>query len=226
MTMVASLFIQRWPILIGDLLISSPGKNDKFCLPTVNDNLPKIDIENMHKPVGLRQKAVVINNNLAVCWANSAFYAKRVIKDLISEYKDKICSIDEMLHYLDNIDPEIRENVSIVGMLRHNNLFHAFGFNCGNKQLNDNGDIIYIAGSGTEEFLQTFDAYNLQPQENLNPLQYAVSTLIAQYNYMMCKEISSIDSLVNCYGGGYELISYMNGGFQRRHMEDKWLSSI
>lgn len=215
MTMVASLLVHKWPILIGDLLISSTIKPDKIvCLPTVHDEIPKLHSSNKYV-TGLKQKTIIINDELAICWANSPFYASILIRDLISEFKYKHCSIGEMLRYLDNIDLEIRDNVSIVGMLRYNKLFHTFGFNCRNMSLNDIGDIIYLEGSGTEDFLEALNAFTESNLYKLNPLQYAVSTLIRTYNYMLCKEISSEESFIKCYGGGYELVSYVNGRFQK-----------
>ena len=49
----------------------------------------------------------------------------------------------------------------------------------------------------------------------MNSLQYAISRTILSSSYLMGKEVTNIENLRSGYGGGYEMISYVNGKFRK-----------
>ena len=132
MTLAAAHFIQGWPILIGDVLISSRKEyaNRKVTLPTIHYPIPEEESKNdIYAPKGLNQKLVIIDSKLVVGWAGVKIYAQSFIKAFKSEYANKNSSLAQILKYLDNIDGEIRDKISIVGIMQFDNTFNCFGFN-------------------------------------------------------------------------------------------------
>jgi hypothetical protein len=218
MTLVAAHFIKGWPILIGDVLVSIPKKyaQQQVSLPTIHNHPLKEDVTQLYTPSGLSQKLTIINNDLAVGWSGSKLYAKCFIKAFLAEYADKNCSISEVLEYINNMDQEIKDNISLAGVIKSDNMFHVFGIGCCHGKLGNAGEDVYVTGSGQQDYLEILSSFINEPKEDgMKPLQYAVGNTINSSGFMMGREITNLESIVDGYGGGYEIISYFNGKFQK-----------
>jgi hypothetical protein len=219
MTLAAAHFIQGWPILIGDVLISNRKEYaQQVTLPTIHHHVLEENVTKLYSPSGLSQKLTIVNNDLAVGWAGTKLHAKSFIRELLAEYADKKCSISEILEYLNNMDQERRDNISVVGVIKSEKVFHVFGIgvDCCCERLNDVVDVVYVAGTGQRDYLEILRSFINKPtEEGLNPFQYAAGNTIMASSFMMGKELTNLESLINGYGGGYEIISYVNGKFQK-----------
>jgi hypothetical protein len=77
MTLIASFAIDDWPILLGDLLLSSPTDGmqyQPFVTPLHSDPNKEMHgragcIKAGSIAVGLRQKVILLNKRLAIAWS-------------------------------------------------------------------------------------------------------------------------------------------------------------
>jgi hypothetical protein len=89
MTLIATMEIDGFPVLIGDLMLSMENSNQEeskshFKLPTMLD----VDsLQNYRVISGLAQKLALINDRIAIGWAGDYISAKMVIKEIYEAEK-------------------------------------------------------------------------------------------------------------------------------------------
>src|SRR5687767_4041501 len=93
MTMIASIANFGQPLIINDILISSPTKGKKFILPSVGQDILKLLPENRkYYPSKLNQKTYILKTNLCVSFTGSLFEFNKFLYDLkrFCNYYDRI----------------------------------------------------------------------------------------------------------------------------------------
>ncbi len=108
MTAVLRLkFRNKYPTMIGDLLLSAPLVSQNFYIPTRDGQLifsPAAE----KVPFSLRQKVVVIDDNLVIGWAGDAYPAKDVITGLREKNESTRLTRESFAEYFNSLDDSIK----------------------------------------------------------------------------------------------------------------------
>lgn len=85
MTVIAGLFLNDVPALLGDILITAPGPSNKtLATPTMGNVNTFFEPQYVHVPV-LRQKVNILSDKVMVVWAGSYLHARALVGEMKRE---------------------------------------------------------------------------------------------------------------------------------------------
>ena len=218
MTVVARLSVNQYPLLIGDLLLSGEEEEGApvIHVPTVGPHTGVFPSGAGFSISDLRQKITVVGDNLAVAWAGNRLAAQSIIKEIIEINSTSSFTFNELAKYLENLPPvEINRQVSFVGWVKEGGRVRGFGFRSSEYESDKFGKV-GLCGTGAEdvkEYLEDFP--EITQGEKDNPLWKAYSTGLLLSGFLLRVEMATHSSLLQYYGGGYELLSLQGGKFQK-----------
>jgi hypothetical protein len=222
MTVVVGFLINKYPLLVGDILLSSEEIVGRAI------NLPLTgDVRNVFPegagfvPTGLRQKLVVIGDNLALGWSGTRIAAKTVIKEMI-KLNDRTPFTKETLDaFIKNVDDiVIGQGVSFVGFLRdpETSGFHMFNSYTNEepkKFTSENGSATII-GSAGDDLLNFIEPTGIKPHPvEEGVVQSTINTGLEYTGALLNFELTTQQTLLSYFGAGYELLTFANGKFQK-----------
>ncbi len=216
MTAVLRLkFRNKYPAMMGDLLLSAPLVSQNFYIPTRDGQLifsPGAD----KVPFSLRQKVVVIDDNLVIGWAGDAYPANDVITGLREKNESTRLTRQSFAEYFNSLDDSIKNrNTSFLGFFKESDQLHSFHVKCNHFSTAPLGDVAVI-GSGAEDvvdYVQNASILPAPPTDNV--VIPAVLTMMSISGSLLSSEIQSDYSLRNLFGGGYEIATIVGGAFQK-----------
>lgn len=219
MTLITAFNVGKSPVVVGDLLLSGPEQPQKeIATPIVGDVTRVFPRGSGWSIVGLRQKVNLVANNCVVAWADNELAAKIVIKELRALSTDSPLSFDRIADYFKNIDPNlVGLGVNIVGWVKEDKGFRRFCFNALTTKTGAFGELS-IAGSGTDPFLKLTEEMPLElpiADREINSLEKAVSLSLMSTGLMLQSEFHTQDTLLNFFGGGYEIASFVKDRFSK-----------
>jgi len=217
MTLIALTLNHGYPVMMADLLISSPDSDGVIELPTFIKGTGKM-FANMKKskPLGLKQKLYIINDRLCVALGGRGDQMRTFLKRLKAIYGSNDFDDDDFLKFIETY-PDDESNGLFAIVLKCQLINGVVDFavrSIGNLHLIDNEryDKVIAGGSGTKQFIdfiQTnpkFGSYITNTDALLTMNQYLIS-------YWLGQEISRAESLSNYWGGGYEMIIFEDDKF-------------
>ena len=228
MTLIASYDIYEHPILIGDIMISSPshGKSYKpYNIPThadVNNNLP--DYVEGYMVSSLKQKVILINKNLAIAWAGNEIAARTVIKDINEMLADKEPAIDKILNFFEKIDYLGNMQLYLTGIVlqRYDDKIACLrfawdsdlGWNSGKYTTQELSEI-YVGGSGCDDFKNIVRDMRILQSRQMTPTEKAIITSLSIISQLTGHQMRTGAGLPMFYGGGFELVTLLDGELQK-----------
>jgi len=219
LTLIAAFTIDGIPILIGDLLISAPSiTTPEVRVPTVGDIAPLFPTGLGGRAIsGLDQKLNIIGDNIAIAWAGSRIQAKYALKKLIERNQQNSLTPDELSAFLSVLNSEIgQEDLSLIGwIVDPKGGPKGFTYGSCEKYTTQSSINVAVAGTGAPDFSYCLDQLrfsNLQiAGGNPNALETAVTYALMLSGTLLQNEIVSLETLRNFYGGGYEIITFVQG---------------
>lgn len=220
MTIIASYDIHGCKVLFADLLITSKQNNENnFTLPTIGE-IDSRSINNGIFIAGRLQKIHILSDYCAIAYAGKVSLAHLFIKVLNETLEERELSIDDIENTYKDID---RENELAIIYLYSNGSDEIIskGMNCCNSHSNILGEVLY-RGSGEQaitdyiEWLDNQD-YISRPSED-EVVAQAVSITIQQIAQLQMAEIKSDnipESIKDCFGSGYEIVTFYGGKFNK-----------
>jgi len=228
-TIISTFSIDEHPVLIGDLMVS--GFNDEknykpFNTPAsedVNNLVPKI-LWRMVK--GLKSKVLLINNRLAVGWAGSEIAARTVLTELSGSIDENNFSIKDVYDFIDSIDDLGKQELSLTGVVLESTpdgvAICRFSWDYDKKwglpqYSSDVFSTIYGSGSGFEDFVDTLKSIKNKPIQNreINVAEQAITLSLSVLGHMQGQQMRKSSGLSEMYGGGYELVTILNGELKK-----------
>ena len=154
MTLVATLKVRKYPILLGDILISSETKPENMIsMPTIGDCSSPY-LAKGHYLTGLTRKVHIVNSNLAVGWSGLKISARTIIRNMVEYFKDEKITLERIEEYFSNYDGKEKYDVSIIGVLiDERRQFKRFDWRA-SKHFFSKDNPSYIAGSGCVHFIE------------------------------------------------------------------------
>jgi hypothetical protein len=220
MTAVARFSINnKYPIILGDLLLSGYeqiGSRPK--LPTIEDVFDIFPEGSGFVPSGLSQKISVVADNLVIGWAGSYIAAKTVIRDIYNESKIKQFTKESISKYFSSIEKDIwDQDVGFVGFVKDSHGIAPFGYNCKSLKTSLFGKV-GLLGTGARDIEACLNQLTQLPSPRKGNPKMIIRALwfaLSLSGTLLNIELATLNSLLNFYGGGYEIASYFNEKFQK-----------
>lgn len=219
MTVIASFNINTCPILLGDLLISGNENLQSFLnVPTIGEITKIFPKGSGFVPTGLRQKIAILNENLALAWAGARISAQIIISNLLKEAQKKAnWKLGDLSYFFTDYDKEHANNVGIVGYSNDGKGIFSFGYGANQiKYHSEKYGLVRLCGSGATSLKSYLDNFNIPPaSRTTNPLETAVGNTLAITTYMTGLEKTTGSNLIEYYGGGFEILSFVRRTFRK-----------
>ncbi|EJB5615130.1 hypothetical protein ACRZK7_005049 [Klebsiella oxytoca] len=220
MTIIASYNIYGCKVLLADTLITSQQRNEsKPTLPT----LGKIDstrVDSDFYIAGNLQKIQILSDYCAVAYAGKVSLAHQFITTLSDILKERTLLISDIENTYKDIDGNTE--LAIIYLYNTDNEeIISGGLNCVNALSDVLGEVTY-RGSGEQaitDYIEWLDgqAY-ISPPSDDEVVAQAVSITIQQIAQLQMAEIKSEnmpESIKDCFGSGYEIVTFYDGKFNR-----------
>jgi hypothetical protein len=198
MTLIAAYRPYGVPILFGDFLITGIGGS-----------------------VGTSKKIYKISPNFVIGWTGSRIDARRILRELVNEFEDRIVTIAEVERYLTRIkgDPLYREDLFLVGWIIDDGNPFSFLWNIKYPGELFPDDVV-IGGSGSDTFLELLkqDITGSRIEAEGIPMRQALYSVILKAAQLFSDE--SIDRINRSrgFGHGYEILYF--DGSEFRYLEN------
>jgi len=220
MTLIAGFSVATLPVLIGDLLLSGPeDPNRSVSLPTIGDSLNVFPKGSGFTITGLTQKVNILSDRLMVAWAGRRYIAESILRELRERCALAPFTIENLKAFFESFQrSENRNEVQFAGTMVNERQSFSFSIGCEVVSHFVFGDI-RLGGSGTEDAKEFFR--NLEEAPVLlkgvapEPLLDATSKSLMLTAHLMQLELTNRSSLLQFYGGGYELASLVQGRFAK-----------
>ena len=218
MTIIASFVINNYPVLIGDIVTSGDEVVGKSChIPTIG-SIQKVFPEGSGYVInGVVQKLYCITSNLAIGFAGNIIAANLVLRELrnLCESNQDISLKDIASYFTLGMDSWCKERLQATGFIKESKGIAPFSYNAQGFQSKHLGEV-RLCGTGTyglKTIIESFDPSLSFPK--VNPLELAVGYILGLINVLIGNEFITSNNLLEYYGGGYEIVTLVNGTFRK-----------
>jgi hypothetical protein len=207
MTAVACLEFKGYPLLFGDLLVSSRTA------PNTTVSLPSLDVKYGPQvvvgPTGLCQKITILADNMIVGWAaNRISEAADVIKGLKLHCEYEGFNLDALGQFLRGQRRELWDGLELAGFILENEKHVVFrSANCRTVDTPAFGEVALL-GTGRDLLEQHLHKDFSEPVCHEDPENLAIQAVAYGMSTMgnfITMEQFACESLDNFFGGGYEI---------------------
>lgn len=204
------------PILMADLLTTSNEQGKEALIPTffdhVDDALPP---EQKSFPFGLKQKIYVIAETIALGLAGNIYQMTNYLKDIKGYFNHYPPTDENFKLFMDGYDQESINDCSIVVFIvgkidgQLNPTIHHYG---NWEEYNDPLiQVGLITGTGKQAFFKKLRQLDhkddgIEDRRNINLTLLSLFTAEERY---------TMNSIVDSWGAGFELIEYSGGRFRK-----------
>lgn len=213
MTLIASIIRFGTPVVIGDLLVSTPRRLGVPKLST-----PVAANINAHLPEGteyvisdLSRKLAIVGDRLAIGFADTLFAARPILTDIrtqVASHQYKRSDLDE---FLKDFPPSYlgQMPVSVCGFLMEE---QATLFGAGAQQFTTStGEGVFAAGTGTDELKQLLaglESTATDEERARNPVAGSILSVMGATAMMLGEQIRTKKNIDAFFGGGFEIVAF------------------
>lgn len=219
MTVIASYDIYGCKVLLADTLITSQERDKtELVLPTLGKTSSTIADDAYI--IGNLQKIQVLSDYCAIAYAGKVSLAYQFITALSDILKERKLLISD----IENTYKDIDKNNELAIIYLYNTgdeKIVSGGLNCKNAVSDLLGEVIY-RGSGEQaitDYIDWLDSNTNRHQPFDDELVvHSVCVAIQQIAHLKRAEISSLntpESIKDCFGSGYEIVSFYDGKFNK-----------
>ncbi len=213
MTLIASFEFQHVPILVGDLLITSPGAATKEAsTPLVHTPNKIIGVEGARSVSSLCQKLAVLHPHICLAWADSLFHAQKFAEyiRLFSSGKASI-NYDELRSTINAYPREDLEGkLEFVVYAWHGTGWSYFS----NLKPFDLDPLsqIRVSGTGTTHFIGHIERAAKAPMVgNLDAYSQLAARALVYASLASAQQFFGGVGLNEWWGGGFEVVVFRDG---------------
>ena len=221
MTLIAKYSINGFNMVFGDLLTTGSISNDArpIKIPT-QGNVNEFFGDCGWGISGLNQKVNLISDNCIIAWAGEWIGAKIVISDLHRLSKIKNLTVDDLLNIIDN-NPELEKHpVQLVGLIFDQN--EIIGFSSEAEEFESKSlQNVCLGGTGGDairQFSQLLNNVKNIAEGNVNVVAEGIASSLFLGSLLLNTEFregTSTPTLLNMFGGGYEIAFFADGKMQK-----------
>ena len=215
MTVISAFAIGPCPVVIGDLLLSGLEQPQQVEIPVIGNVTRVFPRGSGWSIVGLEQKVNLISDNCSAAWAGSRIGALTVMNDLRDFASQAPLTHAKITQFFLDQEPNLAESVKIVGWVKDEESFQIFSFGVEMTEAGLLGEI-WAAGSGAEAFIKGIPPGRFPAADReLVPLEKAVAFFLSTIGPMLQAEFHSTETLLNFFGGGYEIATFVEDRFSK-----------
>lgn len=228
MTIVATFSIEKNPVLIGDLLLSSfkDGKNyESFNIPTCEDVNSIVPDVLWRIVSGLQSKIILVNSRFALAWAGSEIAARAVLVDIRSIIVGEF-TFSDIYKFIDGIDYLGTQELYLTGIVLekvdsgvavikfgwdHEKKWDSYKFET--KVFGE----VYAGGSGCDDLEALLKNHHGASKASceINSTENAILTTLSVLGHLTGQQIRMSQGFSSMYGGGYELVTILDGKLKK-----------
>jgi hypothetical protein len=221
MTLVAQLTINKEPMLIGDVLLSSESRTGmKVNLPLIGDINKILSDNGFPFEVDFAQKLHIFNGRIAVGWSGPSIQAKRALEVISAISTQDSLTQADIERELRAVDQEKINQLQLVGLVIEdttgpNVQYSVFAMNAPFMDVPNFGRVCG-AGSGASAFFELLQKGNWLAQANANAYMVAHGLLGALTN----QEYRTGNTIANRWGGGFEALTFSSNSKRLEKIRD------
>lgn len=219
MTLIVVFTADGLPVVVADVLMSRPGRDEVLLDLPVGRLSAKGDPVS-YMPSSFQRKIIEVNEQTVIAWAGHYLVALGMARDLRARFKSGRMTSEQFFSYFDSSDysENDRSEVSFVGFSFElsERYLHAEVFSQGALIFADGrGGRVHAAGSGVDYFKKYMS--DLLPYETLVgdsvPLQRSLLEAIKFTLSALTVEVATQATIGAHFGGFYEIasIGFANG---------------
>ena len=226
MTLVASLSVRNWPILVGDIMISAPARGRTtlpFNIPTHgNVNARAIPVTD-RMVSSLVQKATLITPQLAISWADREMAVRSVIRDILDRSRSP--TFEDVESVLNARRGEPGMDLYLAGIFlgearlegRPFNLFAWDSENGWESQRNHFPEfgVCNAGGTGAQAFLGALANPVSQLSAQMPDQEYALCLTLSHLARLAGDQIRTGAGISRLFGGAFEIVTLLNDHLQK-----------
>lgn len=219
MTLISAFSIDSCPIVFGDLLVTGPTSGSKSVAVPALGEVQDYFGESGWAVKGLYQKLSVISHNCVIAWAGSFVGAKNAISELKAIADKTELNLEIIFQYLRN-DSDLRNHpASFVGIVREKSGTKQFKFNANEFDSKSLG-LVYFAGTGSKamfEFSTVLGSAGIKGTGEPGNVGKAFASALSLGGMLLQSELrgKGASTILNMFGGGYEIASFHSGRIQK-----------
>lgn len=221
MTVIATFAISDFPVIFGDLLITGPTPQQRTSVAVPAIGQVGDFFENSGWSItALQQKLTVIGDYCVLAWAGSWLGAKTAIAGLFDLSLTEPLTCDSILHYLQsNLDLQ-QHPASFVGLIAEGNGLRQFHFGA-DQLISPSLGNVYYSGSGSDSLKQFSDFFGSVQEDATGMTNTAIRSISGAVTLgaiLLQSELHgghSATTLLNMFGGGYEVGFFADGRMQK-----------
>jgi len=219
MTLIAQFAVNEQPILLGDILLSGPELTTRSVgVPTIGDTTGLFPAGSKKVVLGVRQKVTIVNpERLMMAWAGRAFVARRVLRELKDLAQTERFNSSWLRDYFRAFEcSKDKSEVQFLGWVRDGSRWVGFTVGGASVQTANFGQVS-LAGTGASDAIRFFDNVEVPRINNPSaPAAFdAIVRALTMVGHFLQVELNSRSTLLQYYGGGYEVATIVNGKFQK-----------
>ncbi len=204
--------------MLGDLLLTdiSGNQDSDVVLPTLSE--ANIARRPNGAPARLGQKLAIISCDLVIGWSGLLLAGTELLQDFKANYSTRTPAEHELIAHLDRYNLRYGHKLSAIGMLKVGRR-QVFQFSLNGLGFSDpRFGMVRAAGSGARhlmDLLQSLHGHKEATGKTLNPLESAVGMSFSMLGYLLGLEISTASNFDHFFGGGYEIVTQVDGRWQK-----------
>ena len=219
MTLVALTMNTAYPVLMGDILMTSSEKEYDIDIPTLLKEADQFFSSDQKLfPAGFKQKIYIVADKIAIGFAGDEFQITVFLDDLRNYFKYHDVNAENLNHFLAQTGYDDIQSVSMVGVLAEKRpegvLLHPFNKGIVSHVTSPSFGYIMACGSGSDSLIKRavteMDYYNSSPSDVGFTLEEALARNLSLVSLLLVNEHFTIDSLKEAWGAGFEIV-YYNG---------------
>ncbi len=221
MTLIVNTTNFSYPILIGDILMSTQQVKKNTSIPTflggVDNLLPP---EQKLFPFSLKQKIYVITENLAIGLAGSQNQMKMFFNDITEHFSNNPSSSDNINQFFEEYDFSnfdksacilLYTELSEKGVLVHQKVKGPW-----ETTKSPSFEYVFACGSGSQYFIENAKKNNYYGNiGDDNPLYRAISLNYINLSTLLSVERLSLETIRQSWGAGFEMIFFNGEKFEK-----------
>lgn len=226
MTLVASFSVCGWPVVVGDIIISSlrqGTETEPFNIPTCGNVNARATLKTDRLVSALVQKVTILTPRLALAWAGSALCARAVFREILERSSTpEFHHVAEVLNVWRNergVDLYVtgiylgdrRDNDSVVARFAWDS---DNGWETRRQAFPDYGDC-YAGGTGAESVFNLLGNSTADLPVQTPALESAICHALAHLGRLAGDQIRLGFGIDHFYGGAFEVATLLGGQLQK-----------
>jgi hypothetical protein len=217
MSLIACNFNHSFPVIIGDILVSSNVKPvQSLKLPTFLKGMREgIFDGKTYIPDHLMQKIYVINPKVSVALAGNVFEMRMFLDDMQSFFKNVEVSRKNVKLFIGNYDNKLFEQISclviISEIIENQNVLTTFRYGYWDETSTTNYQTSLASGSGSKQFFKVLhESTERKLLGNVTSSDLAIANTMLLVGSMLIREKITFENILMNWGAGFEII-YFDG---------------